>query len=250
MVLGCPIYTRQDARGKLKMNLQKLDWDSTFFGLPVFRGIPGDECTVHEIVEAATKTDCRLLYVPSPLILKEDTVASLGAVLVDIKTTFVKRLRAEHLSVGSVVESYTMDDHISSVLGIAVQSGEFSRFNVDRKLPHGAFKKLYETWMHRSILREIAKEVFVVRENGIPVGLITLGEKNGRADIGILAVDTVARGKGYGVDLVNAAENWFIDSGYTHGQVVTQGANMPACALYRKCGYEIDGTEFFYHVWL
>jgi dTDP-4-amino-4,6-dideoxy-D-galactose acyltransferase len=203
-----------------------------------------------DVIEAARETDCRLLYLPSDRRLADETVASFGGALVDVKTTFAKKFTGEPMRVGRPVEPYHTDDSPQRMRDLAVQSAEYSRFNVDKKLPRAAFEKLYETWILRSVAKEIAKEVLVIREHGVPVGLITLGEKNGRADIGILAVDESARGKGYGAALVDAAENWFVQHGYTRGQVVTQGTNAPACGLYRKCGYAVESEAFFYHFWL
>ena len=108
---------------------------------------------------------------------------------------------------------------------------------------------MYALWMINSLNRKIAKEVLVFSENNDLSGFVTLGEKNNRADIGIIAVDHISRGKGIGKILMTSAEKWFSDLGYESIQVVTQGDNYPACRLYESCGYEVDTVEFFYHIW-
>jgi dTDP-4-amino-4,6-dideoxy-D-galactose acyltransferase len=80
--------------------------------------------------------------------------------------------------------------------------------------------------------------------------MVTVGEKQGRGDIGLLAVAAGMQGSNVGVSLVRAAREWARRKGYRLAQVVTQGENVPACRLYEKCGYAIDKVEHFYHFWI
>ncbi len=80
-------------------------------------------------------------------------------------------------------------------------------------------------------------------------GFVTLGQKNNRGDIGIIAVDGKQRGKGIGKSLMLSAEQWFANHGYTDMQVITQGGNEAACRLYESCGFTIEKTEYVYHIW-
>ena len=57
---------------------------------------------------------------------------------------------------------------------------------------------MYALWMINSLNRQIAREVLVFSDNNDLSGFVTLGEKNTRADIGIIAVDHISRGKGMG----------------------------------------------------
>ena len=131
----------------------------------------------------------------------------------------------------------------------AVQSGIYSRFNVDKKIGKEKYEEMYTLWMLNSLNHTIAKEVLVLLEQNDLKGFITLGEKNKRADIGLIAVDHHFRGNGIGRILMESAEKWFSDKGYKTIQVVTQGDNYPACRLYERCGYEVETVEFFYHIW-
>jgi dTDP-4-amino-4,6-dideoxy-D-galactose acyltransferase len=139
---------------------------------------------------------------------------------------------------------------VADLEALAVQSGAFSRFRVDPRIPDAQFEQLYRTWVRNSIRREMADEVLVVREGQRTVGFLTLKADGESGRIELLAVDVESRGKGYGVELVRAAEECFRAMGCDSGSVVTQAANRPACRLYRKCGYEIVLTEYFYHFWL
>lgn len=146
--------------------------------------------------------------------------------------------------------SYTQKNVTPALLELAWESGIYSRFNVDPNFKSNEYKHLYKTWIEKSVNKEIAKDVLVYMDEDIISGMITLGEKNKRGDIGLLAVSNVARGKGIGKKLMIAAENYFKEKGYDQLQVVTQGANKAALNLYQSCGYHIDDRTYFYHFWL
>ncbi|MHB8876384.1 MAG: GNAT family protein [Myxococcaceae bacterium] len=85
----------------------------------------------------------------------------------------------------------------SELTRLALAAGEHSRFNRAPRFPKGGFEKLYRLWIERSITHEIADAVFVARRRAGLTGLVTVGEKQGRADIGLIAVDASARGFGF-----------------------------------------------------
>lgn len=111
------------------------------------------------------------------------------------------------------------------------------------------FKKLYKLWIGHYIDQRDSFDVLVYYVDNTIVGFVTLGEKNNRADIGLIAVDSKHRGKGIGKVLMQSAENVFISKGYSSIQVVTQGTNFQACRFYQKCNYTIESAKYFYHIW-
>ncbi len=157
--------------------------------------------------------------------------------LVDSKTTFSKDINSE-LQIHSSVSSIGIDDFDKNIVDLAIQSGIYSRFNADPKIGKEKFEELYTLWIKNSLDRKIASEVFAFKEAGKITGIVTLVEKNGIADIGIISVDHTHRGKGIGKILMQSAESWFGNQGYAAIQVVTQGQNLPACKLYEACGLQ------------
>lgn len=236
------------------MQYQMLDWDTNFFGMAVAR-ITEPDLNEQELSDTLAELKAKgvaLAYWPSIRECGKDAIKQFGGNLADNKTTFAMDFRA--LSFGEVVstdivESYTQSMPLKEIEDLAIQSGEYSRFAVDRNIPRDKFVALYSLWINRSLRKEIAEEVLVIREGERVVGLVTLGDKNGRGDIGLIAVDRNYRGKKYGEKLVRAAQRWFVKNGYEFGQVVTQGMNLPACNLYKKCGYSVENVEYFYHFW-
>jgi len=236
------------------MQYQILDWDTDFFGVTVARITEPDlnEQELSEILSELKGKGVDLVYWPSSRKIEEVLVKQYGGILADKKTTFaidLGSLNYEKCISTDIVEAFTQSMRISDIQDLAIQSGEYSRFVVDEKIPREKFVGLYNIWINRSLSKEIAEEVLVIRDGKRVVGMVTLGNKNGRGDIGLVAVDRNYRGKQYGQKLVHASQRWFIDSGYEFGQVVTQAANIPACNLYKKCGYSVEAVEYFYHFW-
>jgi len=237
------------------MVFELLDWDTHFFGIAVARICPPvmSPKELESTLDALRKNGVQLVYWPSDSLMDDTVVRSWGGNLVDRKTTYFADLKRIALGLGSVpsaVFPYHAGMDIVPFVELAIQSGRYSRFSVDPRFPREKFEQLYKHWIIQSLQKKMAKEVLVVQEKGRTVGMVTLRETLGRGDIGLIAVQSEHRGKGYGTQLVRAAQHWYLDHGYVHAQVVTQGDNVPACRLYEKCGYSVEKIQFFYHFWL
>ena len=240
---------------------QILEWDSGFFGFTVAHiNLPAKGIhSLDSVVSELRRSNVTLAYwsvansetQPDPKL-----VTHLGGRLVDTKTTFLidfeRVARPVKTGVcGGGVERYHPSMSKADLRELAIQSGEYSRFAVDPSIPREKFEEMYTIWIDRSAAKEIADEVLVIRnEQQRIVGMVTLGRKGERGDIGLIAVDSEFRGRQFGKRLVRHAQEWFIENGYRYGQVVTQGANTPACRLYAKCGYHVEMAELYYHFWL
>ncbi|WP_026958013.1 GNAT family N-acetyltransferase [Aliagarivorans taiwanensis] len=237
------------------MAYQKLDWDTDFFGVSVARiNEPGlvDQELSKVLIKLRDK-DVDLVYWSSNRKVGSKLLGRFGGLLSAEKVTFIIDLACVDqgkFTSSCIVEPFSQSMRNIDFQALAIQSGEFSRFSVDKNIPQEKFDQLYQKWIIRSLRKEIADEVLAIREGECVVGMVTLGTKGDRGDIGLLAVDSQYRGKQLGVNLVNAALKWFIAHGYNVGQVVTQGANIPACNLYKKTGYSVESVEYFYHFWL
>ena len=167
-----------------------------------------------------------LSYYPSSEELPDLVLQSKGLdfIPVDRKTTYIKEVNSKlkintHIS---TCETYTNEPKLEE---LAIQSGIYSRFNIDQRIENNKFEDLYRLWMRNSLNRKIAKEVLLYKINQKVAGFANLGEKNKRGDIGIIAVDDTFRGKGIGKSLMESAEKWFSNHEYKLLQVITQGDN-------------------------
>lgn len=229
---------------------QHLPWDSDFFGYPVAR-LGSDDGAVLDArrLTEGISSDVRLAYYSSATPLNDVLIEGWEISMVDRKTTFVKDIHSTALTADFI---RPFDDdvlHEERLMQLAIQSGLYSRFNVDERIGKENFERMYSLWMQNSLRKQIAFEVLISETEGEVSGFVTLGEKNGRGDIGIIAVDIHFRGRGIGKALMLAAEHAFAGMGYSTAQVVTQGANIPAIKLYESCGYTVDTVEYYYHLW-
>lgn len=235
------------------MKYQLLTWDTKFFEIQTGRIIPTSlqENQLASILTEMRQKGFQLVYWASDHQYTYD-FQSYSGILVDKKTTF--EINLQNINLDSMplpkAEPYSNSLPFSKLEKLAVQSGAFSRFARDNKFPHEKFTALYETWIRKSVSGEMANEVLVIRQNNHIVGMVTLSNKNGVGDIGLISVDEEFRGRKFGQQLVCDAQRWFIQNGCHTAHVVTQGDNLPACRLYEKCGYQKIKIEFFYHFWL
>jgi dTDP-4-amino-4,6-dideoxy-D-galactose acyltransferase len=225
-----------------------LDWDTAQLGIPTAK----ITSISPEILADAKHAGIKLVYFVAP---ESDTphirlAKELGGVLVDQKITYLMNLKNIVAPSDPEIKSYTDKMPSHDLINLAYESGNFSRFRTDPNLTEMQFKTVYKTWITNSVNHTVADDVLVVSENNTLLGMVTVGEKNHRGDIGLLAVAEAARGKNIGTRLVKAAQYYFIQKGFEQSQVVTQQTNIPACKLYEKCGYHIEKIECFFHIWL
>ncbi|MBL4710299.1 MAG: GNAT family N-acetyltransferase [Flavobacteriales bacterium] len=236
----------------MELNFEKLIWDSEFFNMKIGR-VNGDlenENDIKKIESLLADNEVDLSYFSTQKEISQLISSSkrYEFKLVDKKTTYFREMYSEN-ELSADLSSYSSKTSNSKLDNLAIQSGVFSRFNVDKKIEKQKFEELYKLWISKSLTREIAKEVLVYKMENEIVGFVTLAIKGDDAFIGIIAVDDTKRGNGIGANLMKGAENWFYKNNFDLLRVVTQGDNFSACKFYEKCGYSIEQKEFFYHIW-
>lgn len=233
-----------------------LPWDSKLFGYSVAK----IRKNIHienlcELLESLKDRKVRLVYCfIDPLDKRLNAVAiSANGVLVDEKVTYelnssiIEECDENHGS----IHSYTEKVLSQKLISLALQSGIHSRFYVDKNFTHDEYKKLYTTWLKKSILHKIALDVLIYESSKNHVeGFITLELKKKKMSIGLLAVDKDSRGKSIGKLLVTQALINVKKRGYKKVFVTTQGSNLVACHFYEKLGFLKFKTENVYHFWL
>jgi dTDP-4-amino-4,6-dideoxy-D-galactose acyltransferase len=234
-----------------------LPWDTDVFGFPVarFRDSVRSAESLARAIELLRDRAVHLAYYAFPWddAGLRDIARAQGGRLVDRKVTYsaaCSEIVAEPPSAGVDVVRYEPDEPDETLIRLARQSGEYSRFRTDPRVEPRVFEHIYDAWIRNSANRTMADDVFVARIDGITAGLVTVGERCGRGDIGLLAVDARARRRGVGRALVARARDWTLSRGMSAAQVVTQGENTAACALYEACGYRAEQVLAVFHFWL
>jgi ribosomal protein S18 acetylase RimI-like enzyme len=137
---------------------------------------------------------------------------------------------------------------LAALRRIAGESHHNTRFYADGNFPRQACDELYRLWIEKAI-HERNGTVFVALQEAQPAGYISCGVTNGQGQIGLLAVDSVCRGRSMGSELVREAIAWMGSHGAKTVKVSTQGLNVPSLRLYEKCGFSIASVELWYHLW-
>ena len=230
------------------MQIKRLAWDSDFFNYEVGKIEWSEKMQWDYFFQLASSSDYRVIYIFSDKELRPDYLNH-----VDRKTTLFRNL----LEISPLnedanpVESYRYDgESFLQLRELALESGVYSRFNVDPHFNNGEYQKLYDEWIKRSVLHDGALDCVVYREKGNVLAFATLEKKtDDLADIGLVAVHRSTRGKGIGSLIIEKALEKASILGFNQIQVVTQLANLPAMRLYRKCGFEVKRIQYIYHFW-
>lgn len=233
--------------------IEKLEWDSTFFDINVHKiDLSNSRISISKLANEITilnNTSQLIYFFSMPNQVEHNLyLQSIGAKLYDQKVIFIQKLDSNCLS-NSNIKSISNKQITPQIIDLAVQSGEFSRFKLDTKIPHEKFVELYQIWITKSINKEIAVETFGYYEDEKLLGIITLGIKNKRADIGLLAVDSKSRGKSIGNKLIEHTINFAKMKNFKTIQVATQLQNELACNFYKKNNFIQESVTNIYHLW-
>lgn len=235
--------------------IKVLNWDSSFFGFKTgeiqLENIHANE--LQSLLEEASKDGYRLLYGksrPEDNISNESAIASSG-LLVDEKITFRKELKElDKKDINQNIIEYTSREITDQLVKLSIQSGQYSRFNIDKKIGKGNFERLFKQWVINSVHKKYADEVFVYKESYDIIGFVTLKLHSTHAQIGLIAVDENFRGKSIGSALIDKTELYTFENNLHDLHVITQKNNIRACLFYKKNGFEIYKTENIYHFWI
>lgn len=238
------------------MNFQLLEFDTKLFGFKVAKILSQQLSLVmlQSILDELHKKNIRLVYWPSDIRdeISKRAAEKLNGIFCSEQVTYQLDLMTlpKLPQISPEIETYQEKIPNFELEQLAFQAGTYSHFRTDPDFPEKLFFKLYHAWIENSVNGSIATKVFVIQHNNKIAGMITLGIKNNRGDIGLLAVNPDFRKQKLGTKLIHAAQAYFIEEGLTQVQVVTQKANVAACHLYEKCGFKIEKIENFYHFWL
>ena len=236
------------------MNLIKpLEWDSNFFGIKTGR-LDAAHISADELISGLktfSKGEYQLVYVFAPHNdkgLKEE-ICKAGGKLCDEKVTYSINISNFTSVPSSFIHSCKGVEMDKDLEALAIESGTFSRFRTDEKIPRDKFEELYGLWMKNSLNGTLAKEVFAFEENGKRLGMVSIDIRKDEGWIGIIAVNETYRGRAIGKLLVHAAIRFCKDHKVNILNVQTQMENKGSCAFYEKLGFRIRGIEDVYHLW-
>jgi dTDP-4-amino-4,6-dideoxy-D-galactose acyltransferase len=236
------------------IEFKHLEWDSNFFGFPIGKITLSNEFSLPSFTDFLAekkKENFQLFYVFSDKnVLDNDFLEKNNGVLIDKKVVFrYKNNSTEAIQLPSTILRYDSTVLDANLLELALQSGHYSRFYLDKKFPTGSFEKLYTLWIKNSIDGSFADDIFIWKENEQIEGMVTVKYQADTATIGLIAVDTAVRGKNIGSHLLNAVKNASHSKSIPYIDVATQIDNELACKFYQKNHFDTKTIDYIYHIW-
>ena len=230
-------------------NVRPLEWDSIFFGLKIGRAdISSSEESIWLMSQKQLlQNQYDLIYVFGNQKISFDEV---DAKLIDKKVVFSIYETLDYNYHNNVITWPVEYGMTNEVLQLALESGKYSRFKLDDKMPSGSYERLYARWIEQSVNHSIATDVFCYMIDDIPRGIVTINIKEGIGTIGLVAIDASYQHQGIGTSLMRHVIRYAYDKQCGKLSVATQMDNIPACNLYRKCGMNIDSLSKIWHWWL
>lgn len=236
----------------MKTQIDLLEWDSNFLNIPTARISTDSTDIAHiaDMLEELKNKKIKLVYLITSQPFTPDTFPfdfkNVGG-----KVLYHKPLTGTQHAVNEAIQAFKNSVPDNTLYNLALQSGLYSRFKLDDRLPANCYEKLYNIWIENSVNKSIADEVLTYKVEAQTAGMVTLGRnKQGWGDIGLIAVDSTFRGQKIGQALIVAAQQYFIEKGISDLGVETQTGNKAACHFYEKMGFKAIQTEFINHFWL
>jgi ribosomal protein S18 acetylase RimI-like enzyme len=235
----------------MNSEIQYLKWDSGFFEKKIGRIDIENNDDLKTLLNVAKNADYQLVYVFGNEVFyaEEEILRKFNGHLADRKVVYHKEIKTITETPIFVFE-YENNILTSELEELAYQSGEYSRFKLDKNFGEEVFYSMYKTWMEKSVKKQMADHVFVIKENELIKAMITLKTDAGNGDIGLFAVSSDVQGKGYGKALVVACEKELLSKNIAKLKFPTQLANKNACSFYEKYGFTIHSITNIYHFWL
>lgn len=230
--------------------VEQLEWDSSFFGLPI--GRVRDDVAVDEIesvIQEARERQFRCIYLLASAAdgALSGSAQEQGFMVRDIRVELERTVTGHPMSMKGLRPGRLGD--MSWLADIARERFRNTRFFADKNFPPDRSAELYVEWLRRGLTGEPERQTLVTEDaTGFIVCHLDPHARVGKIElIGVVANTS---GRGLGGTLVAGAGTIFSDASLHTATVVTQGSNIAAQRLYQRHGYRVSKTHLWLHMWL
>ena len=227
--------------------IERLNWDSSFFGYEVGK-VEVNNSSFFDLDDFIQKTkDFKLIYLFSKQILNSPKIIEVDRKVV--LSQFCTEIKGEN---NIKLQSFNVEKHrFDELKKLALESGIYSRFYIDKNFKNQEYEKLYTRWIENAVNADSALDIVIaVNNSNSIIGFATLNKKNELlADIGLVAVSKESRGIGVGKQLMEEVVLRSKQFGFEEIQVVTQMNNIAAMNLYQSTNFNIKEITNISHIW-
>lgn len=232
------------------MKINKLKWDSEFFGFQVaeIMGEEKDENLLLNIKNKLSSENIDLAYYRSDRILPENSDDNFYFQYVLKRLPLYKEVKIHNLFHPNI-SVYSQDTVDPDLIRLAQLAGRMGRFGRDPNITTQQCDKIFENLIINSVNKKLASEVLVYREEGKIIGFCSIKRMGEEAYIPLIAVLPEFEGKGAAFHLMSAVETFLFDSECKVAIGGTQDFNKHAIKAFVRFGLKIGEPEYVYHIW-
>jgi GNAT superfamily N-acetyltransferase len=229
---------------------ERLDWDSTFFGISIARAVPTrvDTATCAAILDwcRAERIDCLYFLADADSDVRPLEDASFRRV--DERVTIELQPIPPPAAPPSGTRAARESD-IATLRDIAGSAHYDSRFYNDGRFNRERCDELYRVWIEKSC-QGWADHVVVAENDGEAIGYLTVHLREpASATIGLVGVRQDCRGQGVGQRLMAGALAWIASQPVSRVWSATQGRNAASQQFFQKAGFRLTHRAIWYHRW-
>lgn len=237
--------------------VERLDWDSEFFGREIGRARVGrlDASLAERLAYDARAAGLACVYFAAGIDDFETVLAAerLGCHLVDVRVVLERPELTTIPALATDADFHIEPAHegdLPQLERIATEVARLSRYAADPRFRGDETERLYRTWIQNA-WNGYVDRVLVARDPGGDVLGFACPKMHGElCDLQLLGVAGAQRQRKVGRALVLAAMTWGREQAATRMQAVTQARNLPAQRLFQQLGFLTAEVKLYYHLWL
>lgn len=231
------------------MKIEKMDWDTDFWGIPIYNASKENEVTRREL--DFDKEFCRTPFIIQALALDSDIefinfLENNKFRFVESKVNLIKSVQVQSCEFeGFRIRDARIVDFQLYLDDFYELYGEVSRFNF---LEKSKVNQFYYQWVTNSINGKMDDNCIGYYDEEILEGFITYKINESNLTIGLVGVFPKYQGKKISHRLLSYINNLAIKNHCDKIYISTQGKNIKAINAYIKSGFIINNIQQWYYL--
>ncbi len=233
----------------MKHSSQKLDWDTSFFGIESFKVMIEEKLESEDFEEIISQANNRApcfiqICTPQISFLEKIKIDSSNFKFMEENYFYEKKITPCKESIS--LEKATRED-IPQLIDLVKDSFNISRFYKDKNISPILSSQLYIKWIENSVLGSFDDYCLISKSGKEITAFSSIKElPSNEYRIGLLGINKKHRGSGLSYQLISAIEH-YLKSGTL--KVSTQKENLAANKVYTNSNFSKVSTQAFYHGW-
>lgn len=233
--------------------IEKLNWDSDFFGIKIGKFVIQNEKDFDEIKfkEEANDEKFELIYVfKFHELITPEIVVKTGLQLTDIMILTSKRFQKEYFLKNTYeFRTELKEQELRECYYIAETIAKVSRFFKEPKIGEKKTKALYKKWIENTLNKSFADGLFIVKDSNSIIGIDLIKTENKTGSCSLIGVHPNHKGRGIGKNLWDQSFGyWANEKEIEQCRVSFSFQNSESFNFHLKIGFNrIEEIKYIYH---